>query len=197
MTADEAEFAAWLGEIRTTLKEDAMTATTTTTARRTRAQIAADKLAADPKPGIAASALNEATTQARLAAAKSSGSSARNVLGSNRPAASKPTGEGNASRKPAARKPAASKSTAKPAAAKTTKTAEPKAPKRNANMIVGAALIKAGADLAASWKPERHDGISADEAREMIGRWLAYLPSSATWDDRLGPRSDAGRRRTA
>ncbi len=70
------------------------------------------------------------------------------------------------------------------------------APVKTANSEVGAAAIKAAADMIAAWKPADHEGITQADARELARKWLSYLPTTATWDKRLGERSDAGRRRS-
>ncbi len=60
--------------------------------------------------------------------------------------------------------------------------------------LIAAQLVKAAADLAVNFK---HDDIDRAEARELIRAWVSYLPVSPEgWDERLGQRSDAGRRTT-
>jgi hypothetical protein len=70
------------------------------------------------------------------------------------------------------------------------KSTAPKPPKMNVKRTVGNALIKAAADVATGWE---HDEITRETATELICRWVSYVPSSE-WDDRLGTKSDAGRR---
>ncbi len=127
-------------------------------------------------------------------------------------------------RKPAARKPAASRNAApaKPAEtpagkqlaallggnvdrpkagsgaasmrASAERAAAPKAPSKLAQQrTVATALIKASADFADKWN-ERKTGVPADVVLQCVAKWMNYIPGE--WDERLGARTDAGRRKS-
>jgi hypothetical protein len=76
------------------------------------------------------------------------------------------------------------------AIAKVVKSITPKPPKLNSRKIVASALVKVAADMVETWD---HAEVSAEDARNLVSKWLGYIPASE-WDDRLAPRSDAGRR---
>jgi hypothetical protein len=78
-------------------------------------------------------------------------------------------------------------------AQKAIKAMRPKPPKFSAKRHVFRELLRVAGDLAESWDPAAHEGISREDATKIIGQRLAYGPVGI-WDDRLGPRSDAGRR---
>jgi hypothetical protein len=63
---------------------------------------------------------------------------------------------------------------------------------------VAAALLAAAGDLIENWNDnllgEQHTDVTADEARQYLSAWLNYLPGGV-WDERLGERSGAGRRK--
>jgi hypothetical protein len=77
--------------------------------------------------------------------------------------------------------------------AKMIKAVQPKAPKFSARRHVARELLRVAGDLAESWDPAAHEGISREDATKIIGQRLSYGPVGI-WDDRLGERSDAGRR---
>jgi hypothetical protein len=94
--------------------------------------------------------------------------------------------------KPAVKKPAAAKTT-KPAVKK---VAAPKSTKYADQRVVASELIAAAGKLIETWSPAKakKSGISQDAAREMVSRWLSYLPAGTDWSPALGTRGDAGRR---
>jgi len=70
--------------------------------------------------------------------------------------------------------------------------------KTSMNRAVAKAMVKAVADMIAGWKPEDHEGITAEFAAAGVASWLNYSPVPADgWDDRLPPRSGAGGRGAA
>jgi hypothetical protein len=86
--------------------------------------------------------------------------------------------------KPAAAKQTKSAATPKPAAAKTPKPAP--APKADATKITHSAMVRALADLAASW--DESTGVSKADALKLISHRAGYMSPKAQWDSRLLPR---------
>ncbi len=73
------------------------------------------------------------------------------------------------------------------------KSVQPKPPKFNVKRHVAAELVRVAGDLAESWNPDDHEGISQEVATQLLCQRLSYGPVGV-WDERLGERSDAGRK---